>query len=178
MTTRHIASRRRKTKYERMSERKTLLDHHQQGKGLYRFRNRNNAPLGLPKPGFNVITGESITTVGVVDPKVPGSGEWDGDDYFMQMLKTREAILVKVIRQPDETPVPETAPLNEAKEEEMTDEKLILDQPDQVTEKGTVEHVVPQKDSQPLNEVPQPPEKGVDTLLTEDPMSGLEIIND
>jgi len=189
MTTRHVTSRRKKTKYEKMAERKALMDHHLQGKGLYRFRNRNKATLELPKPGISVLTGESVTVVGPVvynsdGTTVPGSGEWDGDDYFMQCVRNREAILVKTVRPPEESesrpetqPEAELEPLNEAKEEEM-EEKLILNQPDQVTAEGTVEHVVPPTEPQPLNEVPTSPKDGTEKLLNEDPMSGVQIIKE
>lgn len=63
----------------------------------------------------------------------------------------------------------------------MTEEKLILDQPDQVTEQGTVEHVSPTTPGvQPLNEQPgaDPATKPQDTLLNEDPMDGVTIIRD
>jgi hypothetical protein len=193
MTTRHVTSRRKKSKYEKMAERKALLDHHLQGKGLYRFRNRNNATLELPKPGICAMTGNKITVVGPVqkDNKgqtIPGSGEWDGDDYFMQCVRNRDAILVKTLTPPEES-VPEPEPVVEAvepepevvtesKEEEMTEEKLILNQPDQVTSEGTVEHVVTDQ-AKPLNEAPCcAPEKPTETLLTEDPMAGVEIVGE
>jgi hypothetical protein len=188
MTTRHIRSIRKKSKYEKMAERKELLEHHLKGKGLYRFRNRNrNATLELAKPGISVLTGESVTVVGPADPNVPGSGEWDGDDYFLQTVRSREAILVKTIRGPEEDEpetkeeVVEEVVEESVKEEatEMTDEKkLILDQPDQVTAEGTVEQVVPKTDDEPLNEKKLSPREQVETLLTEDPMDGLEILND
>jgi hypothetical protein len=179
-----------------MAERKALLDHHLQGKGLYRFRNRNNATLELPKPGLCAMTGNKITVVGPVqkDNKgqtIPGSGEWDGDDYFMQCVRNRDAILVKTIQAPDAEPVepvveavePEPEVVTESKEEEMTEEKLILNQPDQVTSEGTVEHVVTPKQPEPLNEAPccAPDccgQKPKETLLTEDPMAGVEIIGE
>jgi hypothetical protein len=177
-----------------MAERKALLDHHLQGKGVYRFRNRNKATLELPKPGLCAMTGKEITVVGPVVYKpdgsvVPGSGEWDGDDYFMQCVRNRDAILVKTITPPDAEPEPVVEPVVEAvepepevvtesKEEDMTEEKLILNQPDQVTSEGTVEHVVTDQ-AKPLNEAPCcAPEKPTETLLTEDPMAGVEIIGE
>ena len=181
MTTRHLRTNRRKTKYEKMAEKKELLTYHLKGRGLFRFRNRNNATLELPKPGISVVTGESVTVIGPVDPRVPGSGEWEGDDYFMQMLTppNRDAILVKTIRAPDEDK--EEIIEESVKEEatEMQDEKkLILDQPDQVTADGPVEHVVPQEETKPLNENKPSPKEQVEILLTEDPMDGLEILNE
>jgi len=186
MTTRHLRSVRKKSKYEKMAERKELLDHHLKGRGLFRFRNRNRqAPLTLPKPGISVLTGESVTEVGPANPNVPGSGEWDGDDYFMQTIRNREAILVKTIRAPDEDKkkaeevIEESVKEEATKDEEMQEEKkLILDQPDQVTADGPVEHVVQSEKEKPLNEQKPSPKEQVEILLTEDPMDGLEILNE
>jgi hypothetical protein len=175
MTTRHLRSTRRKTKYEKMAERKELLAHHLKGRGLFRFRNRNSGTLELPKPGISVLTGEAITVIGPVDPRVPGSGEWDGDDYFMQLLTTRNAILVKTIHAPDEDKIIEESIVEEATEMEK---KLILDQPDQITANGPVEHVIQSEEAKPLNEHRPSPKEQVEILLTEDPMDGLEILND
>ena len=64
----------------------------------------------------------------------------------------------------------------------MAEEKLILDQPERVTPKGTVENVVvlDKPTAQKLNDdvvPPQTPEKqNEDTLLNDDPMAGVEII--
>ena len=61
----------------------------------------------------------------------------------------------------------------------MLEQKLILDQPDRVTQEGTVESVVPQpkqkktKNESRTSKTPEP-----EVLLTEDPMSGVEILND
>lgn len=56
--------------------------------------------------------------------------------------------------------------------------KLILDQPDMVTERGQVEHVVrqPQVPQQPLNDATGDVQKQPEVLLTEDPLDGVEII--
>jgi putative alpha-1,2-mannosidase len=55
------------------------------------------------------------------------------------------------------------------------EEKLILDQPDQVTKTGKVEHNV--QDDLPLNET-SPQDDSKEKLLTEDPLAGVTIITD
>lgn len=69
--------------------------------------------------------------------------------------------------------------IKQAEEKAMNEQKLILDQPETVTTKGVVEHVV----VEPVSVAP--PKKVVETkkiqgtedvLLNEDPMAGIEII--
>jgi hypothetical protein len=82
-----------------------------------------------------------------------------------------------VIRTNDDAPVinENTTIKTEERKEEM--DKLILDQPDCVTQKGKVEHVLVQPTKKPLNEVmPQDPSQPGDMLINEDPMDGVEII--
>ena len=59
-------------------------------------------------------------------------------------------------------------------------EKLILDQPDQVTSSGKVEHSVVGDDNIQINEVgaDEINVKSKDKLLTEDPLAGVTIIRD
>lgn len=146
------------TRAEKISSKRELIEHRQQGNGLFIFRNKSrNATLRLPKPGTN---GE--TWVDAYNPKIPGSGEWQGDSYFLSMIPT-EAVLVKTLRSQDE-------------DKKMNEEKLILDQPDMVTNKGKVEHVVanPRK---VLTETPVEENAEVkDVLLTEDPLDGITIL--
>jgi hypothetical protein len=140
------------SKIERTVENRRIIEHRQHGDGLYIFRNRNSAAsLELPKPASD---GRRW-----VEP----NGTWEGDNYFMSMVP-REAILVKVISDPK-------------KEEFKMEEKLILDQPDQVTKAGKVEHKV--KDDLPINETaPEGRLDEKDRLLTEDPLAGVTIIRD
>ncbi len=56
-------------------------------------------------------------------------------------------------------------------------EKLIVDQPDRVTNEGTVEDIVDPKVTQ-LNEGEPQEDLDKDILLVEDPMDGIEIITD
>ena len=145
---------RRKTKRENILERKKTMELVQHGEGLYIFRNRTGGSLILIKESAD-------------GQKTIGPGEtWEGDDYFMQLVP-REATVVKVLLSPEET-----------RNKKMTEEKLILDQPDQVTQEGTVEHVV-EAPAAPLNEeAPVEDNKNAEVLLTEDPMEGIEILND
>lgn len=140
------------SKIERTAEKKRIVEHRQHGEGLYLFRNRNvSSSLELPKPSKD---GRRW-----VEP----NGTWEGDSYFMSMIP-REAVLVKVISEPK-------------KEEAKMEEKLILDQPDQVTKSGKVEHKV--KDDLPINEAaPEGKVEDKERLLTEDPLAGVTIIRD
>lgn len=169
MTTKRVQRFSKKaTRLERMAHSQQLREHHQKGEGLFRFRNRSKeATLTLPK-----ISADGKRMIGPANPNVPGSGEFEGDSYFLSLVP-RECVLVETIQPPQKkAPVQETT---------MTEEKLILDQPEQVTEQGTVEHVsVSDPNVKPLNEQPgaDPATKPQETLLTEDPMDGVTIIRD
>jgi hypothetical protein len=142
------------TKLERTQQKKELLEYHQKGSGLYLFRNRSEvASLELPK-----VSMDGKRWVG---PKET----WEGDSYFLSMIP-KEAVLVRSL----------TDSKAENKEDKNMESKLILDQPDQVTSAGKVEHKVVQEDL-PLNETPQSAEIK-DRLLTEDPLAGVTIIRD
>lgn len=153
-----IKRERKKTKRERMMERRRSIETFQHGEGLYLYRNRSKAAtLILPKKSTD-------------GRKTIGPDEcFEGDSYFMKMVP-KEIKLVKVITSP-----------NEETRSKMTEEKLILDQPDQVTQEGTVEHVVETPVVIPLNEeapVDEKKKKNAEVLLTEDPMDGIEILSD
>lgn len=143
------------SRYEALNQRQEKLDRALKGEGLYVYRNRNKeADLDLPKP-----TKSGQVRVG------PGE-EWQGDNYFMHMVRSNEATLVREIYSPDQ-------------ERAMNEQKLLVDQPDTVTNEGTVEHVITQPGQAPLNEgQPKEDEKQKDVLLNEDPLSGVDIILD
>lgn len=147
---------RKTNRYERQGQRQEYIKHVQHGEGLYVYRNRHKeATLDLPKP-----TKSGRTTVGP-------SEEWQGDNYYMSLVRKGEAILVREIYSPEQ-------------EKQMQEQKLLVDQPNVVTSEGTVEHVIPTaKPAQPLNEG-QPGEQAEqkDVLLNEDPLSGVDIILD
>jgi hypothetical protein len=141
------------SKIERNQIKKEYIEYHQKGEGLYLFKNRSNvASLELPK--------HSSDGKKWVEP----NETWEGDNYFFKMIP-KEAILIKTISEP--------------KKETVMENKLILDQPDQITTKGKVEHVVPESELT-LNENPivEVQEETKEKLLTEDPLAGVTILKD
>lgn len=139
-------------RYEQMVVQKEKLNYVLQGSGSFVFRNITSGSLMLPKES--------------ADGKlhVAANEEFQGDNYFMSLVP-RDCVLVRVL---DE----EKTMLNE--------EKLILDQPERVTNEGVVEQVVvdpkakkkPTKKQQPQREHKQE----LDVLLNEDPMAGVQIL--
>lgn len=141
-------------KLERQIQKKQTIEYYQNGVGLYLYRNRSNfASLELPKVSKD---GKKW---------IQPNETWEGDSYFLSMVP-KEAVIVKTLEEP----------INESKETKVA-EKLILDQPDQVTKTGKVEHSV--EGDLPLNETnPEKNTKAKEKLLTEDPLSGVTIIRD
>lgn len=151
-----LMNRRMSEKFEKRATRDMLRQQALAGSGLYLFQNNTNADLYLPKPGNN---GSSLLLKGRT---------FEGDSYFFSLVRTNQLKLIKEleITPPQEEPV-------------MTEQKLILDQPDRVTNEGAVEHVL--SNPQPIkkktkNESRSNPKAEPDVLLTEDPMSGVEIM--
>lgn len=147
------------TKQQRDQIRKNNIEVQQKGEGLFIFKNRSSfATLELLKKSKD-------------GKKWVGPNEtWQGDSYFLKMVP-REAILVQTLINPKQ----------ETKEDNMSDNKLLLDQPDQVTSDGRVEHFVPNEEQQINEQVPVKSEnkkKSKETLLTEDPLAGVTIIRD
>jgi hypothetical protein len=150
------------------------------GKGVFLFKNKSKtATLNLPRP-----TASGIRVVGP-------DKEFQGDDYYIQMVRTGDLILVRVIDdgqvKPEPVAVPEVCTavcevkeevLTEAvvtkttakktKEKTMSESKLLLDQPERVTTKGKTEHVVDKTTGKvKLNEGDGQPQEPV--LLNESP---------
>lgn len=128
-----------------------------QGSGLFVFENNTNADLKLPK----------ITLSGMrsVRPKE----QFQGDSYYLKWVGPPMGLL-KLVKQL----VPQNNSSNKAQEQEtMNESKLILDQPDTVTTKGKIEHVVSQP-NQIINDSNQN-EPSQDVLLVEGPIDGVEI---
>ena len=113
----------RLTKYQKNVMRAEKRRDALQGKGLYVYRNNTSGDLFLPKP-----TKSGVSKVGLRE-------EFQGDDYYMFMVKSNELHLMRVIESPQETAV-----LRESTEQPMED-KLITEQPPVVTTEGTVEYV-------------------------------------
>ena len=140
--------RKKVTKEERMQK----IANNLAGTGLYIYENNTSGFLNLPK--------KSSDGIKVVPPKV----RFKGDSYFMLLVKPPQNLLRFI----QEIKTEEIEP--------MSEKKLILDQPDMVTARGTVEHVV--DDISPLKNLRDSVDnkQQKDILLNENPMDGIEII--
>ena len=149
-------SARKLSRYESRERNKEIKEFHTRGEGVYLFRNNTSGSLNLPKPANN-----GVRVVGK-------NAEWEGDNYFMFLVQKNDARLIRTITSPEEQ-----------KEEIKMAEKLLVDQPDQVTVEGTVEHVVLSTDDKDkkLNEG-QPVDDQDEALINEDPMDGIQILID
>lgn len=153
------------TKQERREVKKQNLAESQSGTGLFIFKNKSSqATLQLPKVSFD---GKKW-----IEP----NQTWKGDSFFLKMIP-REASLVKTLISPDQQKKNEEAKAMES--------KLLLDQPDQITPEGKLEHVIDSGDAVELNETTKKKKKTKNenenkdkTLLTEDPIAGVTIIRD
>jgi hypothetical protein len=151
------------SKQERTEIKKKILEDSLSGSGIFIFKNKGNATLQLPKPSLD---GKRWVDAGQT---------WRGDSFFLKMIP-KEAALVKTLISPDKQ--------NEKKEIKM-ENKLLLDQPDQVTPEGKVEHVVV-SDVVEINEnttkkkkrTKSESQKQDKSLITEDPVAGVTIIRD
>ena len=127
------------------------------GSGVFVYENNTDADLNLPKP-----TSTGTRTIG---PRK----RFQGDSYYLTWVGSPMNLLRFI-----EEIVPKDNPLktlNESETNKMSDNKLILDQPEIVTSQGQVEHIV-------VNESPDQDssEKKTEILLNESPIEGLEII--
>lgn len=132
-------------KYERKQEQSKALAEAMHGEGLYLYENNTDATLTLPRP--------TKSGVRVVGPRK----QFQGDNYYMSMVP---AFLryIKELQSPQQ------------EREIMNEQKLILDQPDTVTQKGKVEHVVDRNSpAQKLHE--QDGDEQSDILLNEGPVN-------
>lgn len=138
-------------KYEQKEEQARALEAATSGEGMYLYENNSDATLTLPRP-----TASGLRIIGA-------RKQFQGDNYYMQMVQSGLLRLIKELQAPP-------------KEQVMTDEKLILDQPDTVTEKGKVEHVV-ETPTQKLHE--QEGDEQPEVLLNEGPVDdGFVIVGD
>jgi hypothetical protein len=174
------------SKFEKKENKQLKVKNALSGKGLFIYKNKSkHATLTLPRPtesGLRVVEADK---------------EFQGDDYYLQMVRSGDLILVKVIDDGNKKPEPvqEFTPepcrttvcevkrevLTEAvaqpktqkkpktlKESAMSEQKLLLDQPERVTTKGKTEHVVDKTTSKvKLNETDNQPQEPV--LLNESP---------
>ena len=119
------------------------------GTGLYIYENNTDSDLKLPKPAKN-----GLRTIG---PRK----RFEGDSYFLKWVGS-PLNLLRLIEERLQN-----------KENNMS-EKLILDQPDTVTAKGKVEHIVGDNTMKPLHDSSNQPKQ--DVLLNENPLDGVAII--
>ena len=144
--------RQRFNKWERKENRQYKLEHSMSGSGLYVYENNTDGDLTLPRP-----TASGQTKVG---PRQ----RFQGDDYYMQWVKY-PLNLLRFVEQ--------LQPNN--KEKEIMEKKLILDQPEMITERGAIEHVAvePQVPVQRLNDsaAPQPQAQPVLRIQRSAPLS-------
>jgi hypothetical protein len=158
--------RKKLTREQKKELRADKIKNNMTGSGIYVYENNTDADLTLPKP--------TASGVRSVSPR----NRFQGDSYYMNwvgppmnLLKLVEEILPKT--NPTNTNVDPI--VNE--ECNMNQKKLILDQPDTVTNQGKVEHVLVDENSaiQPINDATDSSPKA-DVLLNESPLDGLEII--
>ena len=133
-------------------------------KTLYIFENNKTWDYSLPKKS---LCGRKL---------IPPKGRFKGDEYFLQFVKSGDIKLVEAIA-PKVNPAPNVNTINENTQQGDKMEKLILDQPDKVTQHGKTESVVVNtnpnqviKDHNSSNQ----PEK--DVLLVESPMDGIDLV--
>jgi len=156
----------RLSKYEknmlRAQKRKAALE----GTGVFVFRNNTSGELHLPRPTKSGLR------------KVPLKEEFQGDDYYMFMVRNNELRLVRQL-EPTDLQKQQAKLVTEQKQQEHNTmhEKLIVEQPPTVTTEGTEEvNVTKTPKKQKLNET-QPADGQVDdVLLNENPLDGVEII--
>jgi len=152
----------RMNRHERREMQATRLATSLSGSGIYIYENNTDGDLKLPKA--------TASGVRVIGPRK----RFQGDSYFMKWVGHPMNLLRFI-----EEIVPKGVPANQQKLEEnsMPTEKLILDQPDTVTTKGKIEHVVETGPvTMPINDSVAPAHPIPDVLLTENPLDGVEII--
>jgi len=128
------------------------------GDGEYLFVNNTRGDLNLEKKPIKSPIPSSPCVI-------PPGQTFVGDNYFLKLMRSGEVRLI------------ETLKLAQCERKEiMPDQKLILDQPNRFTNQGQTEHVVPEdKNVKPLVES-GPDKPGVNKLITEDPLDGVEIL--
>ena len=137
-------------KFEKKEVRAQMLQNALHGEGLYLYRNNTKADLTLPRP---TRSGTRVVAAGK---------EFQGDNYYMQLVRQGMLRLVKEIQSPEQ----------QNAEEVKMEEKLILDQPDTITDKGKVEHVVSTPVKKLNEEKDGNKDKQPEVLLNEGPVEG------
>jgi hypothetical protein len=147
----------RTNRFERDAERREAKARFLHGEGLYLYKNNTAGTLILPKPTSNGKT------------RVESGQEFEGDNYYMSLVQANSLRLVRELISPEQ----------ERQQKMLNEEKLILDQPPTVTNKGVVEHVA--VDSQAEKQVEnlqegKPQENKNEVLLNDDPLDGVTIL--
>jgi hypothetical protein len=137
--------------------------------GVYLYENNTTGDLMLPRPASN---GRNFIVKG---------GQFQGDSYFMNMVRNNELKFIKTIVPPavaENSTLTESVTVENSKKEVLVENKLILDQPDTVTATGTVEYVTPSKKILKEDKRFKKEKNGVDevTLIVENPLDGVEIL--
>lgn len=148
----------RMNRYERKAYHATKMEQATHGTGKFVYENNTDADLTLPKP-----TSHGIRVVG---PRK----RFEGDSYYLKLVGSPMNLLrlIEEIKTEEKT---EKA----SEDSKMPDNKLILDQPDTITQQGTIEHVVNnQQPIKPLND--STCNKNSDVLILENPLDGVAII--
>lgn len=135
-------------KLEKKQMQSAALAEAMKGEGLYLYENRFDADLTLPRP-----TKSGLREVG---PRA----QFQGDNYYMQLVRNGQLRYIKELISPEQE--------RKSQEQAMNEEKLILDQPDTITEQGKVEHVPATPPPAPLNEGDG--EEQQDVLINESPV--------
>jgi len=139
------------TRFEKSEMRSQKLDEALAGNGLYLYENRSNAAdLTLPKP---TKSGRRV-----IGPKE----QFQGDSYFMQLVRTGNLRLIKELQSPQQ--------------EASMEEKLILDQPSTVTSEGVVEQVVQPTPKRQLQENKGKSKNQTEVLINESPVDDSFVI--
>lgn len=148
-------------RYEKRELNRQKVENHLRGEGIFVYRNKMKVDMILPKPHLSGTT------------RVSAGQEFQGDSYFLSMLGPGGLSLVRTIVPAGTTnPVP---PAINNEEVIMETQKLLLDQPDTVTTGGKVEHVV---ETLPSQKKVVEQKKSDDILLIENPLDGVEILDD
>jgi hypothetical protein len=156
----------RMNKIESVAENRQKIQHWTKGTGLFEYRNRSSGTLTLPK---------SIRIKGREIKEIEKNGTWEGDSYFQILVRQGLASLVRVIV-PEDAPVVLPQTLNVIKEgTEMSEDKLLLEQPDTVKTTGKVEQVVANANAN-AKKIEKPKSKNEEVLLNDDPLSGVQIL--
>jgi hypothetical protein len=141
-------------KYEKHENRRQNIESAMSGSGMYLFENNSNADLTLPRPTHSGLR------------KIGPRQQFQADSYFLQMVRSGFLRLIEELQSPES----EKAAI-------MSEQKLILDQPDTVTSSGKVEHVV--DNAQPVQKINESDKQPTpDVLINEAPSDdGFMILN-